>query len=577
MRLVLQKCQATTAMRQSLVTKMSWMSQLRMNRRAPPPRIGGKTLSPATPLALNTMGDRIENEYFRGQMLMMHRTTEQNTAPTTPYAQYFAKKTRRWELRLQGQFRRSPGGKLYMGVVLRDFDYSQPLSTFIHWLSTLSLTPLDSLCDLRKADLALRKAQLLKLRDGEVDLELLFPPDDPEAASECSQTFASDAYGLRRWARQDSQDAGAAEEGLEGEGLGGLGQPAVVDVGANVGCWSIFAAKVMKAQVVAVEPSRHAAFYLACNVRLNRIEPQVTLMNAAMVPRDCTGQMQVFCNPGTSDVQGGSVLDMLHQSCNDDEDHDVVEGVDLESLLEKTRSSTHRLYLRMNCEGCEGREPAMAPFVYQSVPPHEGEVRTSTEEVWLLRRPCTALAPAAVVAAAAFLCIFLAGSPISSTDSVVEEEMQKHEGIEFAGAAWAATISVMNKADRIRSAWGSLWEGRVNRSFRGPTVDDMHVADRRMHAVLRTGLVEGQTNVCPAIDDWDIDMLNEDRERLGKLTRVRGNEWRVSRMMVGIEKLPNGNVTFVHEGFLNALNHVLPHVKRWVDGYILGSSAYLEA
>lgn len=49
-------------------------------------------------------------------------------------------------------------------------------------------------------------------------------------------------------------------------------------------------------------------------------------MNVAMVPRDCTGQMQVFCNPGTSDVQGGSVLDMLHQSCNDDEDHDVVEG-----------------------------------------------------------------------------------------------------------------------------------------------------------------------------------------------------------------------------------------------------------
>lgn len=83
---------------------------------------------------------------------------------------------------------------------------------------------------------------------AQVDLELLFPPDDPEAASECSQTFASDAYGLRRWARQDSQDAGAAEEGLEGEGLGGLGQPAVVDVGANVGCWSIFAAKVMKAQ-----------------------------------------------------------------------------------------------------------------------------------------------------------------------------------------------------------------------------------------------------------------------------------------------------------------------------------------
>ncbi|CAK9031258.1 unnamed protein product [Durusdinium trenchii] len=313
----------------------------------------------------------------------------------------------------------------------------------------------------------------------------------------------------------------------------------------------------------------------------------------------------------------------------------------------------------------------MAPFVYQSVPPHEGEVRTSTEEVWLLRRPCTALAPAAVVAAAAFLCIFLAGSPISSTESPPpeaiarmegiskefsifqlsmstyermfgdtdpfqfkcpvpgvlaegsnihsccggyntlgwpfqfsecrplgycttcwvessQEEMQKHEGIEFAGAAWAATISVMNKADRIRSAWGSLWEGRVNRSFRGPTVDDMHVADRRMHAVLRTGLVEGQTNVCPAIDDWDIDMLNEDRENIharvyksahAKLAIVafRGTQfesmknWHVDADIQRIPmKLPNGNVTFVHEGFLNALNHVLPHVKRWVDGYILG-------
>ena len=36
--------------------------------------------------------------------------------------------------------------------------------------------------------------------------------------------------------------------------------------------------------------------------------------------------------------------------------------------------------------------------------------------------------------------------------------------------------------------------------------------------------------------------------------------------------LPNGNVTLVHEGFLTALDHILPHVKRWVDGYILGAN-----
>ena len=49
------------------------------------------------------------------------------------------------------------------------------------------------------------------------------------------------------------------------------------------------------------------------------------------------------------------------------------------------------------------------------------------------------------------------------------------------------------------------FQGRVNRSFRGPTVDDMHVADRRMHAVLRTGLVEGERS---------------DRERSGSLPKA---------------------------------------------------------
>ena len=41
------------------------------------------------------------NEYFSGHMLMMHRPTE-TTASSTRYSEYFAKKTRRWELRLQG-------------------------------------------------------------------------------------------------------------------------------------------------------------------------------------------------------------------------------------------------------------------------------------------------------------------------------------------------------------------------------------------------------------------------------------------------------------------------------------------
>lgn len=70
----------------------------------------------------------------------METQTQQTPAR---YSEYFAKKTRRWELRLQGRFHKRPNGKLYMGVVLRDFDYSVPLSFFTSWLSTLSITPLE--------------------------------------------------------------------------------------------------------------------------------------------------------------------------------------------------------------------------------------------------------------------------------------------------------------------------------------------------------------------------------------------------------------------------------------------------
>eukprot|EP00438_Fugacium_kawagutii_P032848 Skav216107 [mRNA] locus=scaffold1946:40388:59628:+ [translate_table: standard] len=97
-------------------------------------------LRPVTPLALNS-GETVVNEYFSGKLLMMHRPTSETL--DAPHAQYFAKKTRRWELRLQGRFHKRPNGKLYMGVVLRDFDYSMPLSYFTSWVSTLSVAPLD--------------------------------------------------------------------------------------------------------------------------------------------------------------------------------------------------------------------------------------------------------------------------------------------------------------------------------------------------------------------------------------------------------------------------------------------------
>lgn len=75
----------------------------------------------------------IENEHFQGSFLFMHRADEEMSEESFPYASYFAKKTRRWELRIQGRFRRRPKGKLYAGMVLEDFDYSLQQS----WSSTI--------------------------------------------------------------------------------------------------------------------------------------------------------------------------------------------------------------------------------------------------------------------------------------------------------------------------------------------------------------------------------------------------------------------------------------------------------
>ena len=56
------------------------------------------------------------NGNFVGKLVMMHRQASGATSAPSTYDDYFAKKTRRWELRLQGRFVRKPTGKLFGGV-----------------------------------------------------------------------------------------------------------------------------------------------------------------------------------------------------------------------------------------------------------------------------------------------------------------------------------------------------------------------------------------------------------------------------------------------------------------------------
>jgi len=60
-------------------------------------------------------------------------------AEAEAYGGYFAGKSRRWELRVQGRFLRRPRGQLYMGVVMMDYDHSQEPSIFMQTLASVAV------------------------------------------------------------------------------------------------------------------------------------------------------------------------------------------------------------------------------------------------------------------------------------------------------------------------------------------------------------------------------------------------------------------------------------------------------
>lgn len=77
-----------------------------------------------------------KTQFFDGELLWMQRTSGQEG----PYASYFSGKKRLWEARVRGRFLEVPKGDLFMGVVLRDFNYDQPVSRSSQWVKTLALS-----------------------------------------------------------------------------------------------------------------------------------------------------------------------------------------------------------------------------------------------------------------------------------------------------------------------------------------------------------------------------------------------------------------------------------------------------
>lgn len=191
---------------------------------------------------------------------------------------------------------------------------------------------------------------VLEFCDLNESYQVLTPKNDPSVAEDCETTFQNDTYGFRSWA------SWANRSQREGPEWSTWSKRQLLEIGSNVGCWSLYAAKVMKMEVLAVEPNKFAAFFLHYNIALNHLQSQVTVLHGALVPALPTTLPVVaesesvanhqFCNPGLGDLQAGEIYDPL-DPCNEKEE---VVGYTLEALLLKLHNVS---ILRMNCEGCE--------------------------------------------------------------------------------------------------------------------------------------------------------------------------------------------------------------------------------
>ncbi|CAE8677571.1 unnamed protein product [Polarella glacialis] len=170
--------------------------------------------------------------------------------------------------------------------------------------------------------------------------------------------------------------------------------------------------------------------------------------------------------------------------------------------------------------------------------------------------------------------------------------------IRFAGVGWAASVTVTGDA-KPKYGWlgGALQVGvddlLSGNLVSGSQVENAAVNQKMMNVRLGVGIYnpapDGITvDVCPGNQDWKVDMLNEEAENIharvfkserAKIAVVafRGTQlastknWHVDADIKRVRMdLGSGNSTMVHEGFLNALDAVLPQVKRWCDGYVFG-------
>lgn len=177
--------------------------------------------------------------------------------------------------------------------------------------------------------------------------------------------------------------------------------------------------------------------------------------------------------------------------------------------------------------------------------------------------------------------------------------LAKHRVSGLGGVAWAATVAVREKkkktsiSDSISSGISDFIEERFGSDSMDQPQLSNAVRDQRMKGMLAMGLREqDDTDLCPKIGDWEVQMLNLEEENINArvfkstskrlaVVAFRGTQadsmknWEVDADIARVQLKLTGNVsspdgkpitsTLVHEGFLTALERVLPLVKDWVS------------
>ena len=117
----------------------------------------------------------------------------------------------------------------------------------------------------------------------------------------------------------------------------------IIDVGANIGAFSMYAARCGAKKVYAFEPNKESFDVLSKNIKENNLENTVIPYNLAVGPID--GEF-------ISIPKESSPYNKTYGNLNDQTNYDIVETISLHTFINK--NDVKKIdFLKMDCEGAE--------------------------------------------------------------------------------------------------------------------------------------------------------------------------------------------------------------------------------